>query len=271
MKTIYAFAIGILVAVLVSGMTSGCGEQVEYEGQPQSEAAAPAGGVESAAATAASVTTAGGPAGVITGVVTETMNAGGYTYLLVDTDAGQRWAAVSERSLSVGDRVTIADAILMRDFASSSLDRTFDEIWFAQTIHVGDAPAPTAPGSGFDQSRGIGSAHVAVDQELVADIPVPAGGHTVAALYAEKEALAGHEVVVRGQVVKYTAEVMGSNWLHIQDGSGEGETADLTVTTAAQVKAGDVVLVRGKLAVDRDFGYGYRYALLIEDAEVTVE
>ena len=269
MKTIYTMAIGILVVGALTGLTSGWGEQVEYEGQPQSEAEAHTEGAEAAAAAAA--TPAAGPAGVFSGVVTETMNAGSYTYVLVDTDTGQRWAAGSEMSVNVGDRVTIADAILMRDFASSSLDRTFDEIWFAQTIHVGDAPAPTAPGSGFDQSRGIGSAHVAVDQELVADIPVPAGGHTVAALYAEKEALAGHEVVVRGQVVKYTAEVMGSNWLHIQDGSGEGETADLTVTTAAQVKAGDVVLVRGKLAVDRDFGYGYRYALLIEDAEVTVE
>ena len=187
---------------------------------------------------------------MFSGVVTETMNAGSYTYLLVDTDAGPRWAAGSEMSLNVGDRVTIADAILMRDFASSSLDRTFDEIWFAQTIHVGDAPAPAVPGSGFDQSRGIGSAHVAVDQEIVADIAVPAGGYTVAALYAEKDALAGHEVLVRGQVVKYTAEVMGSNWLHIQDGSGEGETADLTVTTAAQVKVGDVVVIRGKLSAE---------------------
>ena len=266
MKTIYAIAIGILVFGLLAGLTSGCGEKVEYEGQPQSEAAAHTDGAEAAAATPAT-----GPAGVFSGVVTETMNAGSYTYVLVDTDAGQRWAAGSEMSVNVGDRVTIADAILMRDFASSSLDRTFDEIWFAQTIHVGDAPAPAAPGSGFDQSMGIGSAHVAVDQKIIADIAVPADGRTVAALYAEKEVLAGHEVVVRGQVVKYTAEAMGANWLHIQDGSGEGETADLTVTTAAQVKVGDVVVVRGKLAVDRDFGYGYRYALLIEDAEVTVE
>jgi len=268
-KTIYTMAIGILVVGALTGLTSRCGEQVEYEGQPQSEAEAHTEGAEAAAAAAA--TPAAGPAGVFSGVVTETMNAGSYTYVLVDTDAGQRWAAGSEMSVNVGDRVTIADAILMRDFASSSLDRTFDEIWFAQTIHVGDTPAPAATGGGFDQSRGIGSAHVGVDQEIVVDIVVPAGGRTVAALYAEKESLAGHEVVVRGQVVKYTAEVMGSNWLHIQDGSGEGETADLTVTTAAQVEVGDVVVVRGKLAIDRDFGYGYRYALLIEDAEVTVE
>ena len=269
MKTIYALAIGILVFGLLAGLTSGCGEKVEYEGQPQSETTAHTEAAEAAAA--ATATPAAGPAGIFSGVVTETMNAGSYTYVLVDTDAGQRWAAGSEMSVNVGDRVTIADAILMRDFASSSLDRTFDEIWFAQTIQVGDAPAPAAAGGGFDQSMGIGSAHVAVDQEIIADIAVPAGGRTVATLYAEKESLAGHEVVVRGQVVKYTAEVMGSNWLHIQDGSGEGETADLTVTTTAQAEVGDVVVVRGKLAIDRDFGYGYRYALLIEDAEVTVE
>lgn len=64
---------------------------------------------------------------------------------------------------------------------------------------------------------------------------------------------------------------MGKNWLHLQDGSGVEGTNDLTVTTTTTVKVGDVVLVNGVVSVDRDFGYGYSYDVIIEDAEVTVE
>ena len=100
-------------------------------------------------------------------------------------------------------------------------------------------------------------------------IEAPEGGHTVAELYANKGELAGKSVTVRGRVVKFTAAVMGKNWIHIQDGSSE--TTDLTVTTAAVAKLGDTVVASGVLVVDRDFGAGYRYDIIIEDATVSVE
>jgi len=96
-------------------------------------------------------------------------------------------------------------------------------------------------------------------------------GQTIAEIYAQKQSWAGQEVLVRGRVVKFTPKVMDRNWLHIQDGTGETENADLTVTTTAFVEVGDVVVVRGTLALDRDFGFGYHYALLVENAQVTVE
>ena len=78
-------------------------------------------------------------------------------------------------------------------------------------------------------------------------------------------------VILRGKVVKFNPEIMGKNWLHVQDGTGEKGMNDLTITSAARAKVGDTVLVKGKLVLDRDFGFGYKYALIIEDAEVTVE
>ena len=96
-------------------------------------------------------------------------------------------------------------------------------------------------------------------------------GKTVAEIFAEKAALSGKAVEVRGKVVKYSPEIMGKIWLHIQDGTGEAGSNDLTVTTMTPVKMGDTVVVKGLLAVDKDFGYGYQYALIVEDAEVTVE
>lgn len=102
-------------------------------------------------------------------------------------------------------------------------------------------------------------------------IEKPVGGKTISDLYAEKNSLSGQAVVVRGKVVKFTANVMGKNWLHVRDGTGEDGTNDLTVTTDSVVKIGDVVTASGVLALDRDLGFGYVYDIIIEDAEVTVE
>jgi hypothetical protein len=71
--------------------------------------------------------------------------------------------------------------------------------------------------------------------------------------------------------VKYNGGIMGKNWLHIRDGSGQEGNNDLTVTTDAPAKVGDTVLVKGKVSTDRDFGGGYKYPVIVEDAKVTVE
>lgn len=98
------------------------------------------------------------------------------------------------------------------------------------------------------------------------------GGQTVAELHAAKEQLEGETIVIRGKVVKVNANIMGKHWLHVRDGSGEEGTNDLTITTTSVVPAiGDTVLVTGVVGLNRDFGMGYMYPLIVEDAEVTVE
>ena len=93
---------------------------------------------------------------------------------------------------------------------------------------------------------------------------------TVAEVWASRAALKGQDVLVRGKVVKVTSGVMGRNWLHVRDGSGSPETKDhdLTVTTDAAVKVGDVVTVAAAVSVDRDFGAGYAYPVILENAKV---
>ena len=94
---------------------------------------------------------------------------------------------------------------------------------------------------------------------------------TVAEVYAGKDSLLGTVVNVRGKVVKFSSQIMGKNWAHIQDGTGSSGTNDLTVTTADTTRVGDTVLVSGKITLNKDFGAGYKYALILEDARVTVE
>jgi hypothetical protein len=117
-------------------------------------------------------------------------------------------------------------------------------------------PAPKAPAADVDMT-GIAKAD---------------GGKTVAEVFAEKDALAGQPVTFRGKVVKTNPDIMGKNWLHVRDGSGEEGSNDLTITTAgATPNVGDTVLVTGTVTLNKDFGMGYAYDVLIEDAQVTVE
>ncbi len=203
--------------------------------------------------------------GGVTGRVAETMDSGGYTYVLIDDGTRKVWAAGPQTPVRVGDQVSIPTGMEMTNFKSPSLGRTFDTIYFVGAIkHVGAA--------GGDR---MASAHRSIERKGaevdLTGIDKAAGGYTVSELFARRSELAGHEVAVRGKVVKFTAGVMGKNWIHLRDGSGEAGSNDLTVTTDATAKVGDTVLVRGKLATDRDLGYGYKYAVIVEDAQVTVE
>jgi len=117
------------------------------------------------------------------------------------------------------------------------------------------------------QAATAGPADVKVEPVAKASGP---DARTVAELWAQRRALAGRTVAVRGQVVKATP-VMGRNFLHLRDGSGSGadHTNDLTVTTAEAVPVGTVVTARGVVAVDRDVGTGTPYPVMIEGAKVT--
>jgi hypothetical protein len=64
---------------------------------------------------------------------------------------------------------------------------------------------------------------------------------------------------------------METNWIHIQDGTEHDGQFDLTVTTNQTAEPGEIIIVRGRIALNRDFGYGYSYEVLMEDAEISVD
>ncbi len=214
------------------------------------------------------------PAESISGKVVETMNAATYTYVLVDTGKKKVWAAAPEFAVKVGDAVAVAESMAMTNYRSKTLNRTFDVVYFSGSVTVNNArPVPAAAPSATDLPKG----HPTVGSEPGAAAPDLSGikraekGQTVAEIYAGKVKLAGKPIAVRGRVVKFNAMIMGKNWLHLRDGSGAEGSNDLTVTTATTAKVGDIVLVTGPLVLDRDFGGGYNYDLIVEDATVVVQ
>lgn len=208
----------------------------------------------------------------VSGKVIETTNSGTYTYVLLQHGAHKTWAASRQFDVTVGDSVSIPEGWMMKDFSSPTLKRTFDWILFAPAVEVkgkerkanGLALPPGHPAlSATNRAAPATTPPVEVKRGSVAKI---AGGCTIEECYAKKRELAGQLVKVRGVAVKVTRAVMGKNWIHLRDGTGTGETGDLTLTTTEEVKLGDTIVVEGKLACDKDFGGGYKYSLLIEDA-----
>ena len=160
----------------------------------------------------------------------------------------------------------------MVNYLSKTLNSTYDVVYFSGNVRVnGQRSAPA--GAAAELPKGhppTTGAAVSAAPNLVG-IKRAANGQTVAEINGAKAKFAGNPIAVRGRVVKYNAMIMGKNWLHIRDGSGTEGTNDLNVTTAASVKVGDLVLVTGLLASNRDFGSGYKYDLIVEDATVVVE
>ena len=217
------------------------------------------------------------PEGMIRGAVLETMDAAGYTYVLLDTAEGQRWVAAQQAPVAVGDIVQTDQGMAMQNFSSRSLNRTFEVIYFSGALQnlsgttmQAEQPATALPPGHPTTMVVPDAAGIMVDDLVVAAVEE---GKDIAWVYANKESLAGQSVSLRGKVVKYNANILGANWLHLQDGSGSAAdgSSDLTVTTAAEVAVGDTVVVTGNIVLDKDFGAGYSYPVLMEDASITVE
>lgn len=100
---------------------------------------------------------------------------------------------------------------------------------------------------------------------------VDANTSTVAALHQNKAALAGKTVSAQGKVVKVNNGIMGRNFVHVQDGTGDANSNNLIVTSKQTANVGDQVTVSGVVVVNREFGAGYSYPLLLEDASITAK
>jgi len=221
----------------------------------------------------------------VTGTIVETMDSGGYTYLKLKTSSGEVWAAVTKTTVKKGSTVAIEEPMLMENFESKTLHRKFEKIYFGSlggggsTAPAGGAALPPGhPAVGGPE----GGATMAAQHAAAAAGPADVGqikvskatgpdGRTVAEVWAQKAALKDKKVVVHGKVVKVLPNIMGKNWLHVRDGSGspDKKNDDLTVTSADIAAVGDVVVITGVVRVDRDFGAGYAYPVMIEEAKIS--
>lgn len=194
--------------------------------------------------------------------ILEVLQATSYTYLKVDENGNEYWIAVTKEEYNKGDNLYHLSGLEMQNFESKDLGRTFDVIYFVQ--EVSDQPI----GATQEMVQGQTEAQKPKLEKIEIEVETPEGGITIGDLYANMSDYEGKTIIVRGEVTKVNLAILDRNWVHLQDGSGDEAHFDLTITTLSSPKAGDVVTYRGKVALNRDFGMGYSYELLLEDAEV---
>ncbi len=234
--------------------------------------------------------------GSVTGKVLETMDAGGYTYMKVDTGSEQPWVAIPKSPVKVGASVSYMPGMAMSNFSSKTLNRTFDSIVFSSGLAGANATAPhtamnsmMAPQGGTDsfanavqaeqqpptaaqaQAAGSGGSLGAITPftEISVEKASGANGYSVSEIFAKTKDLNGKTVRIQGKVVKFSPMIMGRNWVHLQDGTGDpmNNTHDLVITTSEEVQPNSIITIEGVLTANKDFGAGYKYDAIVEEAK----
>ena len=207
------------------------------------------------------------------GVVKEVIQATGYTYLNVQEGDSTIWMAVTKREIEEGATIGYTPGLEMKNFTSKDLKRTFDSIYFMDSISTGDDSVAAAPSSTDPHQAmpAMSTQTKPVVGKLEENISPVDGGISIAQLFGDTATHGGQSVKIRGKVTKVNRGILGKNWIHIQDGTEAEGQFDLTVTTLEDANVGDVVVVEGKITLNKDFGSGYKYDVIMEDAHCHAE
>lgn len=211
--------------------------------------------------------------GLTTVKVQEVEQVASYTYLLVKAKGPEYWIAVPTMDAKVGETYQYQGGMLMEDFHSKELDRTFDKVLFLEALFSSSEAVPGMQATQQAMPSGHPSVQEATPGSTVktekADVSFEAteGTTPIAKIYASPGDYDGKTVRVRGVVTKYNPAIMERNWIHLQDGTDHDGKFDLTATSNEGFVEGAVITLEGVLAVNKDFGYGYSYEILLEQAK----
>lgn len=199
-------------------------------------------------------------------VIKEVLQAGEYTYLNVTEGDSTRWLAAPSVEAKIGTTYYYQGGLVMKKFKSKELSRTFDEVVFIENIStepITEKKSAELSTDSATMSKRAGKP-VLVKQEI--KLAALKDGITIGDLYKNKTTYSGKTIKVRGIVTKFNEAIMNKNWIHIQDGTNNGDDFDLTATSELTVAVGDTITLEGKITLDKDFGYNYFYKVIMENA-----
>jgi hypothetical protein len=195
--------------------------------------------------------------------VQEVLQANSYTYVKADENGKEVWLAILKSEVEVGKTYYYGEAMEMKNFQSKDLDRNFESILFLSGIS--ESPIAENKTAAMMPQEDPHQKKEAVSKQDM-NIQHDKGETSIAHLYDNKTSLKSKKVTVKGVVTKYNPGIMNRNWVHIQDGTGGENSFDLTITTLDQVSVGSIAKFEGVVAIDKDFGHGYKYDLILEEA-----
>lgn len=201
-------------------------------------------------------------------IAQEVLHVNQYSYIRVLEDGEESWIAAPTTPVTVGNTYYYGKTMEMKNFESKDLGKTFETIYFVERIseNAEEATIPLTENP-HPQNTNMEATKPTIEKKDVT-VETATNGISLAELFKNREKYNNKIVTLKGEVTKYNPAIMGINWFHIQDGTDFNGEFDLTVTTAAVVKIGDVVTIKGKVTLNKDFGAGYLYAIIIENAEL---
>lgn len=193
--------------------------------------------------------------------VVEILQTQSYTYLNVKENDSLRWLAMPKTEAEVGELYYYQGGNEMVDFRSTSLDRTFESILFLGGV----VKVPSADDNEQKSTaKDSGSA-----TKLDIKVEPLEDGITIDELFQNKEKYEGKSVKIKAKVTQLNESIMGRNWLHLQDGTDYNGNFDLVATSQMIASADQIVIVEGVVVLNKDFGYGYFYDLLLENCKIS--
>lgn len=199
--------------------------------------------------------------------VKEILQTSSYTYLRVKEGEKDEWVAITKLNATVGEYYHYDDAAPMSNFTSKELKRTFPEILFVANLKPGKGPEPVKA----NPTHGLISPDITEKQPIppVKNVEVVPGVLTVAKIWEDPKAFEGKKVTVKGQVTRFSKDILNANWIHLEDGSAFGNHKDITITTTQITKVGDTITAEGVIVLNKDFGSGYLFEMMMETAVVS--
>jgi hypothetical protein len=196
----------------------------------------------------------------------EVLQTSNYTYVRVSEGRKDYWCALNRAEIETGKTYYWLKGTEMTGFHSKELNRDFASIFFLEAF----SDKPLVPETAVTGEYPMAGASMGGKQKIPEKQGIKAGkaegGITISELYANRKSYQGKSVKIRGEVVKFSPHIMNKNWVHIQDGTKDGSDYDLAVTTLDSLTVGDTRVFEGVISLDVDFGYGYSYPVIMQDA-----
>jgi len=194
--------------------------------------------------------------------VNEVLDGGGYTYLNVTEGTKKYWMAITSANIRVGETYYYSGGMEMKDFESKQLGKTFDFITFTDMVTTSKNELKK------DEVKNPHKAATeAKENKMIDKLAKIAGEIYLEDLFKNKNSYSNKEIEITGVVVKVNKNILDKNWIHIIDGTKTETNSSLTITSTEMVKVGDTVTVNGKIVLDKDFGYGYVYDIILEEGK----
>lgn len=205
-------------------------------------------------------------------VVEEILPTTKYTYLNVSEDGKMTWIAIPKKDVKKGGTYYYRGGLKKTDFKSVEYNRVFETLYLVSDVSedpgMGGASGMEGSGGMTGKNPHAGAAGEEPQLEQKTKIEPVTGGISISELLANRKKYEGQTVRIKGRCIKLNNMIMNRNWIHLQDGSLKDKTIDLTVTTTENIALGSIVALEGVIALNKDFGAGYKYDIIMEEAKL---